>query len=295
MVLALAALVATVLCYGTATVFQDLAARQEDRRSGADPFLVVRLFRRLPYVAGTALDGAGFLLSLLALRRLPVFAVQAGVAASIGVTAVVAAVVFGLRLGRRGWAVLGLLGAGLVAVAGSAAAEAARPETTGLWVGLCSGVVVLAVLAWLIGRRGPTPWSASALAAVSGLAYGGVALTARLLSAGDGSFFSDGVLHLLADPLLWGLIGYGAIGLTTFASALREGRVTTVAAVVVVAETVAPSVVGLLLLGDRARPGLGWLAGLGFLITVLAAGLLCLLDRDRVPAGQEETSGRQGQ
>jgi hypothetical protein len=88
---ALLALAGTVICYGSATVLQNVAAQRAEGHAGTDPLLAVRLLRDLPYLAGTVLDGLGFLLSLLALRRLPVFAVQAGVASSIGVTAALAA------------------------------------------------------------------------------------------------------------------------------------------------------------------------------------------------------------
>lgn len=265
------ALAGTVLCYGVATLLQDAGTRREPVRAGTDPLLVARLLRQLPYAAGLGLDGLGFLLSLAALRRLPVFAVQAGVAASIGVTAVGAALFAGERLGRRSWAALAVLGTGLVAVAGSAAPEAARPADGPLWLGLATGVVVLAGLGVLAARR-PGAAGAVGLAAVSGLGYGGVALAARLLELS------------LADPLLWTLLGYGAVGLAAFPLALRRSSVTTVTAVVAVAETVAPALVGILLLGDRARPGLGWLAAAGFAGTVAAAGLVARLDPGRAAA-----------
>jgi drug/metabolite transporter (DMT)-like permease len=275
---AMLALVATVLCYGSATVLQDAGTR---RAPGRDVLLAARLLRQLPYTAGLVLDGLGFLLSLAALRRLPVFAVQAGVAGSIGVTAVCAALFAGERLGRRGWAALALLGAALVAVAGSAAHEAARPVDGPLRLGLAAGVVVLAAIGVVAARR-PGAVAAAGLAAVSGLGYGGVALAARLLTADPSRLF--------ADPLLWTLLGYGAIGLAAFPLALSRSSVTTVTAVVAVAETVAPGLVGILLLGDRARPGLGWLALAGFVATVVAAGLVARLDPGRTatpePAGE---------
>jgi multidrug transporter EmrE-like cation transporter len=263
---AMLALAGTVLCYGAATVLQDAGTRRDP---GRDVLLAARLLRQLPYTAGLILDGLGFLLSLAALRRLPVFAVQAGVAGSIGVTAVGAALFAGERLSRRGWAALALLGAGLVAVAGSAAHEAARPVDGPLRLGLAAGVVVLVGLGVLAARR-PGPIGAAGLAAVSGLGFGGVALAARLLT-GDLS-------RLYADPLLWTLLGYGAIGLAAFPLALSRSSVTTVTAIVAVAETVAPGLTGILLLGDRARPGLGWLALAGFVVTVVAAGLVARLD-----------------
>jgi drug/metabolite transporter (DMT)-like permease len=285
MVGALLALAGTVVCYGSATVLQNVSAQRSERRAGTDALVAVRLLRDLPYLAGTALDTLGFLLSLLALRQLPVFAVQAGVAGSIGVTAVLAAVVFGERLIARGWAALALLCCGLVAVAGSAAPEAADVPGTGTRIGVVAAVVVLAALGWLALRHRPDTRSAVALAAVSGLAYGGAALAARLLASGDGTFLSgDGLLHLLADPLLWALLGYGALGLTTFSAALQRGTVTTVAAVVVVAETIAPALAGLALLGDRARPGLGAVAVIAFIATVVGAWLLTRVDPGRVPS-----------
>ena len=282
---ALLALAGTVFCYGTASVLQDISARRESRRAGPDALLVVRLLRQLPYLVGTALDGLGFLLSLLALRRLPVFAVQAGVAASIGVTAILAAVVLGERLATRGWVALSLLAAGLIVVAGSAAPEAASEPGTATRVGVVSGAAVLAALAWAALRQRSDRRAGLVLAAVSGLAYGGVALAARLLSAEDGTFLvGDGLGHLLADPMLYALLGYGALGLATFAAALQRGTVTAVTAVVVVAETVAPALVGLALLGDRAKPGLGAVAGLAFVATVLGAWLLAR----SAPAGKSK-------
>jgi hypothetical protein len=73
-------------------------------------------------------------------------------------------------------------------------------------------------------------------------------------------------------------------GLATFSAALRRGTVTTVAAVVVVAETVAPALAGIALLGDRAKPGLGVVAVLAFVATVVGAWVLTRADPGRAPA-----------
>jgi len=152
--------------------------------------------------------------------------------------------------------------------------------------------VLLAVLGWLALRHGQDTRSAIALATVSGLAYGGAALAARLLASGDGTYLSgDGLLHLLADPMLYALIAYGALGLATFSAALQRGTVTTVAAVVVVAETVAPALAGIALLGDRAKPGLGVVAVLAFVATVVGAWVLTRVDPGRATATPKSDSG----
>ena len=75
----LAALVAAV-AYGVASVLQSVAARRSAASTGLDPRLLVRLLRQAPYVAGVALDLLGFLASVAALHRLPLFFVAAAVA-----------------------------------------------------------------------------------------------------------------------------------------------------------------------------------------------------------------------
>jgi hypothetical protein len=166
------------------------------------------------------------------------------------------------------------------------------PGALGTKVGIVAAVVVLAVLGWLALRHGQDTRSAIALATVSGLAYGGAALAARLLASGDGTYLSgDGLLHLLADPMLYALIGYGALGPATFSAALQRGTVTTVAAVVVVAETVAPALAGIALLGDRAKPGLGVVAVLAFVATVVGAWVLTRVDPGRATAEPKSDSG----
>jgi hypothetical protein len=54
-------------------------------------------------------------------------------------------------------------------------------------------------------------------------------------------------------------------------SALSRGSVTTAVAGMVVGETVGPALVGVAWLGDRTRPGLGWMVEAGFAVAVIAA------------------------
>src|SRR5919199_4485434 len=94
MLLGLAGALGAALAYGVGSILQGVAAR---RAAGGgrdlDPRLLLRLAHQLPYVLGLGCDLAGFGLSLVALRTLPLFAVQAAVASAIGVTAVLAAFV----------------------------------------------------------------------------------------------------------------------------------------------------------------------------------------------------------
>ena len=76
------------------------------------PRLLLRLLRSAPYVAGLALDAAGFAATVVALRVLPLFVVESAVASSVGVTALVAARWLGARLLRPERIALVVLGVG---------------------------------------------------------------------------------------------------------------------------------------------------------------------------------------
>jgi uncharacterized membrane protein len=76
---------------------------------------------------------------------------------------------------------------------------------------------------------------------------------------------------VLTDPATYGLLVAAAVALMTYSTALQRGSVTVATAPLVVAETVAPALVGLLLLGDQPRPGWGTVAVVGFVLAVAGA------------------------
>jgi hypothetical protein len=224
---------------------------------------LLRMLRQLPYLAGLALDGAGFLASLLALRHLPLFLVQAAAAGGVGITALLANRFLAVRFAARDRLALVALAAGVVLLALSAApAGATDPGRTFGRVVLVLVVPTL-LAALLAGSAGP--WSAPALATVAGAAFSGVAIAAR------GVAVPDAWWHLVEKPLAWAVVGYGVIGAWVFAAALERGAVTLVAAIVFAVETVLPAAVGLHWLGDSTRSGMAGPAVVGFVVTVTAA------------------------
>ena len=270
MLLGLIGALGCAVAYGIATVLQAVATRRVATSEGFDPRLLVRLARSAPYLASLALDGAGFAAAVLALRTLPLFLVQAAVAASVGVTAVVAARWLHVRLGRRETAALYGLGAGLVLLAVSAQPEeAAGLGRAGEWAVL-AGLVPLAALVAVAGRW-PAERAAVGLAVGAGLGFSGTGIAARVIQVPDPWW------HVAASPVLWALAGYGVVALYCYAAALQRGRITVVAAVTFAVETVVPALIGLALLGDRARAGFGPVAAAGFVVTVGAAVALARL------------------
>lgn len=258
--LALSWVAAFVACvgYGLGSVLQSVGANRTAEVTGIGG--VGRILRQLPYLVGLGLDGVGFLGNVVALQRLPLFLVQSVLVGSVGVTAVVAAL-RGQRLGRRDWASLGALAAGLVLLCVTADPAPAAPLLpAGQWVLLAATVVPVAVALGGL-RLGGRP-AAIVLAAAAGLAWTGVALASRAVSA------EPLTLSLLAHPLVWTVVVQGVLGTVFFALALQRGDVTTVTAVTFVLELLVPSLLGVVLFGDGVLPGQLPVAALGFVLAV---------------------------
>jgi drug/metabolite transporter (DMT)-like permease len=245
----LGALVAAV-AYGAATVLQAIGVRRF-----ADAPLrpwTQRLWAGRLFGLGLALDAAGFLASVLALRTLPLFVVESAIASSVGVTAVLSAVVLHVRLTGRERLALACTAAGLVALALSARqGPALRPDGVGLLV-LCAALPVAAILAlgWRLPRD--SRLGVTVLSATAGLGFGGVGVAARVLDLPHPWW------HAAGDPLVIALMVHTGLAMTAYAVALERGRATTVAAVTFAVETLVPAAIGLLWLGDAVRPGPGW-------------------------------------
>jgi drug/metabolite transporter (DMT)-like permease len=289
----LAAALVSAFCYGVASVMQAVAVRSASRREArlregdpaatrVDPGLLVRLLGQWRFVASLCIDIVGFLAQLVALRRLPLFAVQAVIAANLAVTAVLAAWLIKVRLTWREWLAVAGVVAGVGMLGSSAGAEGAAtvgaPFEIALMVAVaCVGLV--GVAAARLPGRARTP----ALGATAGLGYAVLAVAARILPG-----FAPG--QLVRSPAAYTLAAAGIVSFLMYASALEGGSVTVATAAVVLAETVPPAIVGVLFLGDSTRHGLAGLAVAGFVLAVACAVTLARFGE----AGEQSPGGPGG-
>ncbi|UKD58004.1 hypothetical protein L3Q65_15145 [Amycolatopsis sp. FU40] len=254
----------SAVAYGVASVMQAVAAKAapDEGGAGVDPRLLLRVLKQWKFVVGLLLDGVGFIAQIAALHVLPLFLVQATQAASLAVTAV-AVRVFGVRLGAREWTAVGVVVAGLALLGSSAESEGSSEVGLGFRLTLAGAAVVLGIAGLLVGRAGDRVRTAG-LGLVAGLCFGLVAVAGRVIP-------SLAPLDLLRDPALYVVAVAGALAMLFFATALQRGSVTTATAMMVLGETVMPSLIGVLLLGDRTRPGFAVVALIGFVLAVAAA------------------------
>lgn len=266
------------VCYGTASVMQAVATRSVEpaSKSGVDPVLLMRAVRQWRYLAGIGLDALGFLLQVIALRLVPIYVVAAALAASIAVTGVVSAWVLSARLSRAEWAAVGVVCMSLAVLACAAGPGHFRHAPPGLGWALI-GVVAAIFIAGAAAGRLPDRERALALGLGAGSGFGVVEISVRLIDVIDptkAAFYTN--------PALYAAAGGGAAGFLLLTSALHRGSVTTTVAAMVVGETIAPAIVGVVWLGDTARDGLGWLVVAGFVVAV--GGTLVLARFGEAPA-----------
>lgn len=258
------------VCYGTATVLQAAATRsvKAGTGSGVDAGLLLRAAAQWRYLAGLSLDGLGFVLQVLALRLVPIYVVAAAIAASLAVTAIVAAWVLSARLSKAEWTAVGVVCAGLAMLGLAAGPEGSRHGPAGLGWALL-GVVGAIFIAGAVGGRLGDRSRALTLGLGAGSGFGVVEIGVRLVDVIDPSN-----RDFYTNPALYAVLAGGAAGFLLLTSALQRGSVTTAVAGMVVGETIAPALVGVVYFGDRTREGFSWMVFAGFAVAV--AGTLIL-------------------
>jgi drug/metabolite transporter (DMT)-like permease len=279
----LVAAAGAAVLFGVAAVLQALATAGTVRRDALDPRLLLELLRSRAFLLCLAGNLAGFGLHVLALQFLPLFLVQAVVAASVVVTAVLGARILRERLHRvERAAVLGVF-AGLALLALAAGEGSAEPASPLVVPGLALTLVaVAAVGAVLAGRAGDA--AAGPLGLLAGVGFAVVAVAARLLPDLTPS-------TLVTSPTAWLVPAAGALAFLLYAHALQRGSVTRTTAAMVLTQTALPAVVGVLLLGDHVRPGLPLVGLVG--LPLALTGVVVLIARERPlerPAGQPAQS-----
>lgn len=165
---------AASLCYGLASVLQSVGARaalpvtvRSDGSRSPHPggSTHLRDIARQPlFVTGLLFDGAGFALSLSALRTLPLYTAEAVLAASVGVTAIGAAAVLRQPMVPLEIGSIVLLIVGLAALGSTAGRTSVAPLSDAGSIALLASSVVLAGL--LVVVPSTPAGSARALAAM---------------------------------------------------------------------------------------------------------------------------------
>ncbi|GAA2552093.1 hypothetical protein GCM10010435_22890 [Winogradskya consettensis] len=249
--------VAAAAAYAAGSVLQASAAR----RFGTLGALAVSPM----YLAGLAADAIAWVLSLAALRGLPVYVVQAVLAGSLALTVLLAAAVQRAMPRLRDLGAVAVLVAAL-AVLAFCGREQPAPVLSGgaQWSLAVAGFAVAAAAGLAVLLAGRTDRRGLVLAVLAGLAFSMTALAGRAVTV------RDPLPLTLAEPLLWVVVASGVAGTAAYAAALRRGTVAPVTALLWAVEVIVPAAVAIPLLGDEIRAG-GVPAAVLALVAVVAA------------------------
>lgn len=250
--------------YGLAAVLQAMAAA---RRTG-----VAALLHPL-YLLGLVLDLGAFVLAYIALEHLPVFLVNAILAASIAVTVLAARVLMGARLRPVDGAAVVVVVAGSVLLAQASGHQAAAPPPSDFTTVIVIATAVL-TLATILGWRFAPGW---ALAAISGVGFALVTIAARGAQGSESDIFA-------AWPLLLCLLVGAVIAALAQLRAFQRGGVGMVVSVANGVTVIAAALVGLLYLGDAVVAGRMWAFILGMALTLAGCIVLAFSPAMKVAA-----------
>jgi drug/metabolite transporter (DMT)-like permease len=267
MLLGLAAAVAAAVVFGGASILQAIGSRRVSSSSGFGLATVGQLLRQPPFVAAVLLNLLGFVLHLVAVRTLPLFLAQAGIAASLAVTALLAVRVFHDKLGATEWSAVASVCLGL-ALLTAAAGETGETRATATSSAALFAVAAVMVVGGLVATRGRGVSTAVVLSLLAGLGFATSAVASRLLP--ELTFTS-----VLGSPVTYALGLSGGLAFLLYSLALQRSSITVATAPMIVLQTAAPAVVGVALLGDEVRSGWAAAALVGSILT--AAGGVALV------------------
>ncbi|GAA4642506.1 EamA/RhaT family transporter [Gordonia humi] len=269
------------VAYGVSTVLRALGARRvavemrEDGRTGADSAAAPSVGSTMStivdpaFILGTLMVIVGFGGGALAARFLPLFLAQSIVAANLVVTALLGTLLLNITLHTRDWVAIWLVVLSLFMLGVSSAPHANDYAERSFHWELFGATIVVAAVA-LVGVYTFGKYAAVVGGAAAGLLFGIIAVSVRIL---DGMNPFD-LAALLTDPAAYALAVAGAVGFYVQTVALQVGAVNGVTALLVTGETALPSLIGVVFLGDIARPGMEWLAIVGFIGAVIGAVLV---------------------
>jgi hypothetical protein len=126
---------------------------------------------------------------------------------------------------------------------------------------LAASILAIAALGYFAARLHGALGSV-VLGSLAGVDFSAAAIAARPLAN------EHSAAGFFTNPLLYLLIVHSLVGQLLLGLAMQRGSTTAAVAAMDAAGAVPAAIVGLLLLGDRIEPGLGWLAGLGFVVTL---------------------------
>jgi drug/metabolite transporter (DMT)-like permease len=269
---------ASAAAYGLAAVLQHRAAIREPAGLSMRAGLLIRLVRRPRWLAGNALDGLGYLLQFLALRRGSLILVEPVLVLSLVLALPVAAWLDHQRLSATEWTSTAAIAAGVALFLGAAHPGLGQPRASGEAWTFLTIIIAAGCGATALAARGASRRRAAVLlSAGSGMAFGYVAaLTER-----TGHLLDGGALHTLATWVPYALVIGAVAALLLTQSAFHAGELRLSLPMLTAAQPLVAGAIGLGLFGEHINSR-GFAPALEILGLALVGGGVFTLARSSV-------------
>lgn len=266
MLIGLPAALGAALMFGIGAIRLAVGSRRVPFAAGLSLQLIPRMLQERAILEALGLNLIGFVFHLIALRHIPLFVAQTGIAASLAVTAVLTVRIFGNKLNRVDWLAIVAVCLGLGLLAGAAGDAGGSEQSGRAEFGLGAAVLVLVLFA-VAATRVAGGLGAALVGLVSGLGFALVSIASRLVP-------EITVGGVLTAPGTYALVISGGLAFFLYSVALQRGSVMTATAPMIVMQTATPAAIGVLLLGDTIRDGWSLAAALGLLLSGAGATAL---------------------
>jgi drug/metabolite transporter (DMT)-like permease len=239
---------ASAASYGAAAALQHRVVAVQPDSLSMRPGLLVQLLQRPVWLVGNLLDGVGYLLQFLALRRGSLPLVEPLLVTSLAFGIPIAAWLDHRRVSVAELGSSGLIAGGLALFMAFARPGAGHPRASGTaWAVLTATVAVTAALMAVCGRSGPPARRALLLAAGAGAAFGYVAaLTER-----TGHALDAGLVHTLTTWEPYALLVGGAMTLFLTQAAFHAGPLRLSLPMLTIAQPLVAVAIGVGIFGER--------------------------------------------
>lgn len=212
----LAAALAGAVVFGFAAILQAKAVRRLPISHAESAGVLLVLLRQPLFLAAVVLNLVGFLLHLVALRLVPLYLAQAGISASLAVTALFAVGWLHERLSSADWLAVAAVSVGLALLAGASGDIGAVEPSVAFVACLFAGIAVVAVVGFAVARS-HLPAAAVLLGLLAGIGYAGSGIAVRILPGLTPAQLWDA-------PAAYAVPLSGGLAFVLYSLALQRGR-----------------------------------------------------------------------
>lgn len=274
------ALVAALL-FALATVLQQQVASSMSEREAAGAGFLLRLARRPRWLVGIAADALGFACQAAALAAGRLVVVQPLLSTALVFSLPLGAKLSGRKVNRRQMVAALAVTAGLGAFLVLADPSGGRDDATALgWIVSFGVAALLTALLVVVARGRPPTVRAALLGSAAGALFGlSAALTKSTVELLD-----DGVLAVLGDWHVYGLVVVGYASMTVAQGSLQAGALAPAVATQMSLNPVASLLLGTLAFEEQIHESTAGVAGaLGGMALMIAGIAFLAVSEQRQP------------